>query len=96
LELVLTFFLILAVYGTIVDRRAPKIAGFGVGLVVVADVLTGGPFTGAAMNPARATGPMLASLTFPSYWYAYWIGPVIGGVLAGLVYSQFVENRDGS
>ena len=96
LELVLTFFLVLAVYGTIVDRRAPKIAGFGVGLVVVADVLTGGPFTGAAMNPARATGPMLASLTFPSYWYVYWIGPVIGGVLAGLIYSQFVENRDGS
>lgn len=90
-ELVMTFLLVLAVYGTIVDRRAPKIGGFGVGLIVVADVLTGGPFTGAAMNPARATGPMIASLFFPSYWYIYWIGPVLGGALAGLVYNRIVE-----
>jgi MIP family channel proteins len=92
-ELVMTFLLVLAVYGTIVDPRAPKIAGFGVGLVVVADVLVGGPFTGAAMNPARAMGPMIASLSFPSYWYIYWIGPIIGAAIAGLVYSRIIENR---
>jgi MIP family channel proteins len=92
LELVMTFLLVLAVYGTIVDPRSPKIAGFGVGLVVVADVLIGGPFTGAAMNPARAMGPMIASLSFPSYWYIYWIGPIVGAAIAGLVYSRIVEN----
>jgi len=91
-ELLMTFLLVLAVYGTIVDPRAPKIAGFGVGLVVVADVLVGGPFTGAAMNPARAMGPMIASLSFPSYWYIYWIGPIIGAAIAGLVYSRIIEN----
>ena len=91
-ELVMTFLLVLAVYGTIVDKRSPKIGGFGVGLIVVADVLTGGPFTGAAMNPARATGPMIASLSFPSYWYIYWIGPVIGAAIAGLVYSRIIED----
>ena len=88
----MTFILVLAVYGTIVDKRAPKIAGFGVGLIVVADVLAGGPFTGAAMNPARVMGPMIASLSFPSYWYIYWIGPIIGGALAGLIYSLIIEN----
>jgi MIP family channel proteins len=93
-ELVMTFFLVLAVYGTIVDARAPKIAGFGVGLIVVADVLTGGPFTGAAMNPARAMGPMIASLSFPSYWYIYWIGPIIGAAIAGLIYSRIIENQN--
>jgi MIP family channel proteins len=96
-ELVMTFFLVLAVYGTIVDKRAPKIAGFGVGLTVLADVLVGGPFTGAAMNPARAMGPMIAGLvtgvSFPSYWYIYWIGPLIGAALAGLVYSQVIEDK---
>ncbi|MBO0888376.1 aquaporin [Candidatus Bathyarchaeota archaeon] len=92
-ELVMTFFLVLAIYGTAVDKRAPKIGGFGIGLTVLADVLVGGPFTGAAMNPARAMGPMLASLAFPSYWYIYWIGPVIGSILASLIYSRFIESK---
>ncbi len=97
LELIMTFLLVTAVYATIVDKRAPKIAGFGVGLIVLADVLVGGPFTGAAMNPARATGPMIAGLvsglSFPSYWYIYWIGPIIGAVLAGIVYTQLLESK---
>jgi MIP family channel proteins len=96
-ELAMTFFLVMAVYGTIVDKRAPKIAGFGVGLTVLADVLVGGPFTGAAMNPARAMGPMIAGLvtgvSFPSYWYIYWVGPIIGAALAGLVYSRVLEDK---
>jgi MIP family channel proteins len=96
-ELVMTFFLVLGVYGTAVDKRGPKIGGFGIGLIVLVDVLVGGPFTGAAMNPARAMGPMIAGLvtgvSFPSYWYIYWIGPLIGAALAGLVYSQVLENK---
>lgn len=95
-ELVMTFLLVLAVYGTIVDKRAPKIGGFGVGLIVLCDVLVGGPFTGAAMNPARAMGPMIASLTFPSYWYIYWIGPVLGSALASVIYTRLLENRNQS
>jgi aquaporin TIP len=93
LELVMTFILVLSVFGTAVDSRAPKIGGFGVGLVVVADVLVGGPFTGAAMNPARAMGPMIASLSFPGYWYIYWIGPLIGASLAGLIYNRILDNK---
>jgi MIP family channel proteins len=90
-ELVMTFFLVLAVYGTAVDERAPKIAGFGIGLVVLGDVLVGGVFTGAAMNPARAMGPMVAGLFFPSYWWIYWVGPIIGAILAALVYHYVLE-----
>lgn len=92
-ELVMTFFLVFVVYGTAVDARAPKIAGLGIGLLVVTDVLVGGPFTGAAMNPARAMGPMIAGLFFPGYWWIYWVGPVIGGILAGLVYHWVIEER---
>jgi MIP family channel proteins len=91
LELLLTFVLMFAVLGTAVDHRAPKIGGFGIGIAVLADVLLGGPFTGAAMNPARAMGPMIAGGFIPSYWYIYWIGPVAGAVLAALAYRYFLE-----
>jgi len=43
------------------------------------------------MNPARAMGPMIASLSFPNYWYIYWIGPLIGAALAGLIYNRVLE-----
>src|SRR5438034_7482014 len=52
-EAVLTMVLLFAVFGTTIDPRAPKIGGFAVGLAVAADILVGGPLTGAAMNPAR-------------------------------------------
>lgn len=89
-EAIATFFLVMMVMGTAVDKRAPKMAGFGVGLVVALDVLAIGPFTGAAMNPARAMGPMLAS-GFLANWYVYWIGPVIGAVVAALVYKYLIK-----
>lgn len=89
IEAVITFLLMLAVYGTAVDRRAPKIGGFGIGLMLAIDILAFGPFTGAAANPARALGPMIASLNFTD-WYVYVIGPVIGAVLAALIYEYLI------
>jgi MIP family channel proteins len=93
IEALLTFVLVTAVYGTAVDPRAPKIGGLGIGLAVVADVLAAGSLTGAAMNPARALGPMIAGSFYPSYWYIYIIGPAIGALAAGLVYRYFLESR---
>ncbi len=84
-EAVMTFFLVFVIFGTIVDKRAPKLGGLLAGLTVVADVAAGGPFTGAAMNPARAIGPALAS-GFLANWYVYWIGPIIGAILAAWIY----------
>lgn len=85
IEALMTFFLVFAVWGTAVDPRAPKIGGFGIGLTVAFDILCGGPLTGAAMNPARAFGPALAA----GFWDAhvvYWIGPILGGIAAALLY----------
>lgn len=84
-ELVLTLFLLWSVFGTAVSPNAPKIAGFGIGLTVAADILIGGPLTGAAMNPARWFGTALPA-RFLDNWYVYWIGPLIGAGLAGLAY----------
>jgi MIP family channel proteins len=85
IEAILTLFLVWTVFGTMVSPNAPRIAGFGIGLIVTADILIGGPLTGAAMNPARWFGPAVAS-GYLDNWYVYWIGPFIGAALAGLSY----------
>ena len=70
IETVLTVMLLLAVFGTAVDPRAPRIGGLAIGLAVAADILVGGPLTGAAMNPARWFGPAVASGAFDN-WYVW-------------------------
>lgn len=85
IEATLTLFLVWTVFGTAVSPNAPKIAGFGIGLIVAADILIGGPLTGAAMNPARYFGTAIVS-GYLDNWSVYWIGPLIGAALAGLSY----------
>ena len=89
MEIVLTFFLVVVIFGTAVDSRAPKMGGLAIGLTVALDILAGGPISGAAMNPARTFGPALASGHWNNH-LVYWIGPLIGGALAGLVYGRFL------
>src|SRR5213593_3107792 len=84
-EAILTIFLLWAVFGTAVSPLAPRIAGFGIGLTVSADIFVGGGITGAAMNPARWLGPAVAA-GFYDNWYVYWVGPLVGAALAGLSY----------
>jgi aquaporin Z len=88
IELVLTFFLMSAVFGTAVSPDAPRVAGFGIGLVLLFDILVGGPLTGAAMNPARAFGPALVSGQWLGHM-VYWVGPIAGAILAALLW-QYV------
>jgi MIP family channel proteins len=85
IEAVLTALLVLAVIGTAVDPRAPRIGGLAIGLAVAADILVGGPLTGAAMNPARWFGPAVAAGAYAN-WYVWWIGPAIGAAVAALIY----------
>lgn len=92
IETVLTFFLMSAVFGTAVSPDAPRVAGFGIGLVVLFDILVGGPLTGAAMNPARAFGPALVSGQWLGH-AAYWVGPILGAVLASLLWHYVLLPR---
>jgi aquaporin TIP len=85
IELVLTFFLMSAVFGTAVSPDAPRVAGFGIGLVLLFDILVGGPLTGAAMNPARAFGPAVISGEWVGQ-LVYWIGPIVGALLAAVLW----------
>lgn len=95
-EIFLTFLLVFAVFGTAVDPRAPKIGGFGIGLMIAADILVGGPISGASMNPARTFGPGLAGGVWSAHWI-YWVGPIIGAVAAALIYHHVIleKNSDG-
>jgi glycerol uptake facilitator protein len=97
-EIVLTFFLGLAIWGSAVDSRAPGgFAGLAIGLVVAADIWVGGPLTGASMNPARSFGPFLGESAYGgtaaswSKFPIYIIGPIVGLALAGFVYDFVAE-----
>jgi MIP family channel proteins len=86
MEAVMTFFLVLVIFGTAVDPRGPKaIAALAIGLTITMDILTGGRLTGAAMNPARALGPAVIQQDFTNWWI-YWVGPIVGGLIAAFVY----------
>ena len=91
IEAILTMVLLVAVFGTAIDPRGPKIGGLAIGLAVAADILMGGPLTGAAMNPARWFGPAVASGSYAD-WYVWWIGPLLGAaVVAGIYRFALVE-----
>jgi MIP family channel proteins len=90
LEAVATFFLVFVVFGTAIDERAPKVGGLFIGLTIALGILMIGPFTGGAINPARFMGPALVSGAIANCG-VYWIGPLVGGGLAGLVYSRLLR-----
>jgi aquaporin Z len=92
LELLFTFLLVSAVFGTAVSAEAPKVGGFGIGLAVFVAALAIGPYTGAALNPARAVGPALVF----GQWHgqaAYWIGPLLGSGLAALLWDRVLLRK---
>lgn len=94
-EAILTFFLVLAVFGTAVDPRGKGIAGFAIGLTVFVDILMGGALTGGVMNPARAITPAIVSGYWTSDQLVYWIGPLLGGIIAALLYAAvFLPHGD--
>jgi aquaporin TIP len=96
IEAVATFLLVFAVFGTAVDDRGPfpKTAGFTIGLVLTFDILAFGPWTGAAMNPARWFGPALATAEWADWW-VWVVGPVAGGVIAAVTYwAAFLRGRE--
>jgi len=96
LEAILTFLLVSVIWGMAVDPRSPKPpAGIAIGFTVTLGILMGGYSTGAALNPARAFGPALAS----GHWahhLVYWIGPLMGGSLAGVLYETLFLQKPSS
>lgn len=90
-EGLMTFLLIFTVYATAIDPRGSfkAVGGFAIGCVIIFDILAFAGITGAAINPARAFGPALVSGVWTNH-YIYWIGPIVGGLLAGFIYNKFL------
>ncbi|XP_074421050.1 uncharacterized protein LOC141733895 [Larus michahellis] len=78
-----TFQLALAAFAD-ADRAAP-LGGLALGSAVAAGALAAGPFSGGSMNPARSLGPAIVTGIWDDHW-VYWLGPVLGALLAGLCY----------
>ncbi|KAK9142921.1 hypothetical protein Syun_012321 [Stephania yunnanensis] len=90
MEIIITFALVYTVYATAADPKKGSlgtIAPIAIGFIVGANILAAGPFSGGSMNPARSFGPAMVSGNFAYNWI-YWVGPLIGGGLAGLVYGD--------
>ncbi len=86
-EIVLTFIFLFVIHG-VTDERAPKgLAGLAIGLTLTLIHLVGIPITNTSVNPARSTSQAL----FVGGWalsqlWLFWVAPILGGVLGGLVY----------
>ena len=90
LEGVATFFVVFIFFATTDEDRAitGSSAGFAIGIAYFLGVLMAMPFTGGALNPARAFGPWLAAGAHLANQGVYWVGPIAGGFLAGLLYDS--------
>lgn len=96
MEIIITFALVYTVYATAADPKKGSlgvIAPIAIGFIVGANILAAGPFSGGSMNPARSFGPAVASGDFAGNW-VYWVGPLVGGGLAGLIYSNVFMHHD--
>ena len=93
-EAIMTMFLAVTIWGTAVDSRAPKLGALLIGLSITMSILFGGPFTGAALNPARYLGPAIVSNNL-SHVAIYLIGPIVGAVLGAMAY-QFMAAKQSS
>jgi len=89
-EALVTFILVIVVVSVATDDRVPaSLAPIAVGAALAVGVFIAGPVTGGAVNPARALGPALVAGQFSGLWI-YIVGPLVGGILAALVYDRFL------
>lgn len=91
IEAALTFFVVLTFALTAVDREGKfhKSGSFAAGFAIAVGALLGGPFTGAAMNPARVFGPAIVARHWTNQGI-YWIGPLLGGLIAAWIADVFL------
>jgi MIP family channel proteins len=85
IEAVLAFFLVTVVLSTAVAGRAGNLAPLAIGMTLTLNIIMGGALTGAAFNPARAFGPMVATGNFSDAWL-YMAAPIVGAIVAAILH----------
>jgi aquaporin Z len=85
-EVVMTFFFLFVIIGTTSRGAASGFAGIPIGLALTLIHLVSIPITNTSVNPARSTGPALfAGGAYIGQLWMFWIGPIIGAVIAGFL-----------
>src|ERR1700757_2488808 len=95
IEAVLAFFLVTVVLSTAVAGRAGILAPLAIGMTLTLNIIMGGALTGAAFNPARALGPMVATGNFNDAWL-YLTAPIVGAIVAAILHAglaRLVQER---
>src|SRR6267142_3400205 len=90
IEAVLAFFLVTVVLSTAVAGRAGNLAPLAIGMTLTLNIIMGGALTGAAFNPARALGPMVATGNFSDAWL-YLSAPIVGAIVAAILHTSLVR-----
>ncbi|CAJ1084830.1 aquaporin-4 [Xyrichtys novacula] len=89
-EVLCTFQLVFTVFSAEAQRRreSPEPGNIAIGFAHTAGVFIGGRFSGGSMNPARSLGPAIITGFWENHW-VYWLGPVLGAILAGVSHEFF-------
>jgi MIP family channel proteins len=85
IEAMLAFFLVTIVLSTAVAGRAGNLAPLPIGVTITFNILMGGALTGAAFNPARALGPMVATGNYNDVWL-FVTAPIVGAIIGAIVH----------
>lgn len=91
IEMFLTAQLVFTIFMLAAEKhKGTFIAPVGIGLSLFIAELTGVFFTGGSLNPARSFGPAVVNREFASYHWIYWLGPVLGSIVAAGFY-KFIK-----
>ncbi|KAF3045528.1 hypothetical protein E8E12_009237 [Didymella heteroderae] len=94
IEMFLTAMLIFSIFMLAAEKhRSTFVAPIGIGLALFVAQLAGVLYTGGSLNPARSFGPDVATKRFDGYHWIYWVGPLLGALLAVGLYRllKFLE-----
>ena len=94
MEVVMTFFFLLVIMGSTAPGAPGGFAPIAIGLCLTLIHLVSIPVTNTSVNPARSTGPALfAGGAYIGQLWLFWVAPIIGGALGGVVAAMFGESR---
>lgn len=94
-EVVMTTMFLIVIMGATAKKAAPAMGGLAIGLMLVLIHLISIPITNTSVNPARSTSQAIfaGGDYIPQLWL-FWLAPIIGGVLGGLIYRGLLGDRE--